>query len=202
MKELIKRFIPLFILDFYYYLLILIGAFVYGFPGKKIKVIGITGTSGKSTVVDLTTRILEQAGYAVASLSSVRFKIKDKEWENKLKMTMPGRFKIQKFLKQSIKEKCEYVVLEVTSEGIKQFRHKFINFEIAVFTNLSPEHIESHGGFENYMKAKLKLFKNAKKLHILNLDDKNVSHFLKEQSVKKIGYGVTFKNQDLKTIKL
>jgi len=75
---------------------------------------------------------------------------------------MPGRMKIQKFLDQASKAKCQYVVLEVTSEGIKQHRHRFINFDLAVFTNLTEEHLESHGGFENYKKAKAQLFKALK----------------------------------------
>ena len=89
----------------------------------------MTGTNGKTTVVNLITKILEEAGYKVASLSSIRFKIEEKEWPNTLKMTMPGRFKIQKFLRQAVDNKCQYAVIEVTSEGIKQYRHKFINFE-------------------------------------------------------------------------
>ncbi|MFH1656781.1 MAG: UDP-N-acetylmuramoyl-L-alanyl-D-glutamate--2,6-diaminopimelate ligase [Candidatus Nealsonbacteria bacterium] len=195
-KEIFKKIIPDFLLAFYHYLLALLGAFLYGFPSKDIKVIGITGTSGKTTAVNLTTAILEQAGYKVACLSSIRFKIGDKELENKLKMTMPGRFKIHKFLKQAKKEKCQYAVLEITSEGIKQYRHKFIDFTAVVFTNLSPEHIEAHKGFENYRKAKLKLFKNTKNIHIVNLDDKNAEYFLDYRAKEKWGYNIKIQNQN------
>lgn len=186
----IKKIIPKFLLSFYHYCLALIGAFFYGFPSKKLVVIGVTGTSGKSTVVELSSLILETAGFKVASLSSFKFKIKDKEWENKLKMTMPGRMKIQKFFDQAIKTGCEYAVLEVTSEGIKQFRHKFIDFKVAVFTNLSPEHIESHGGFEKYRAAKGEFFRAAKKIHIINRDDENSDYFWKIPAEKKIGYSL------------
>ncbi len=158
--------------------------------------IGVTGTSGKSTVVRLIVKILEESGAKVASLSSINFQIGDNKWENKLKMTMPGRFKIQRFIKRAVKNKCDYCVLEVTSEGIKQHRHKFISFNTAVFTNLSPEHIESHKGFENYRKAKIKLFRQTKETHILNLDDKNVGYFLKERAKKKYGYAL--ENKDSK----
>ena len=99
---------------------------------SKLKVIGITGTNGKTTAVHLTTHILEGAGFKVASISSLKFKIGGKEWKNKLKMTMPGRLKMQKFLRKAVNAKCDYVVMEVTSEGIKQNRHKFINFKTAV----------------------------------------------------------------------
>jgi UDP-N-acetylmuramoyl-L-alanyl-D-glutamate--2,6-diaminopimelate ligase len=132
---------------------------------------------------------LEEAGFKVASLSSVRFKIGEKEKENTLKMTMPGRFKIHKFLKEAVKEKCQYVVLEVSSEGIRQHRHRFIDFNVALITNLSPEHIESHGGFENYKKAKGELFKAVKKVHIVNGDDKNAEYFLQFPAEKKYIFG-------------
>ncbi|MDP2910223.1 MAG: UDP-N-acetylmuramoyl-L-alanyl-D-glutamate--2,6-diaminopimelate ligase [bacterium] len=189
-KGLIKKIIPKFLLSFYHYCLALIGAFFYGFPSKKLVVIGVTGTSGKSTVVEFSALILETAGFKVASLSSLKFKIKDKEWENKLKMTMPGRMKIQRFFNQAVKAGCECAVLEVTSEGIKQFRHKFIDFKVAVFTNLSLEHIESHGGFEKYRAAKGKFFRAAKKIHIINKDDENSDYFWKIPAEKKIGYSL------------
>ncbi|MBZ9578019.1 UDP-N-acetylmuramoyl-L-alanyl-D-glutamate--2,6-diaminopimelate ligase [Patescibacteria group bacterium] len=201
-KELIKKFIPGFLLGFYHYSLALIGAFLYGFPSQKLTVIGVTGTSGKSTVVELAADIFQEAGFKVASLSSIRFKIRDKEWENRLKMTMPGRLKLQKFLKQAVKAGCKYVVLEVTSEGIEQYRHKFINFGIAALTNLSPEHIESHGGFEKYRAAKAKLFQQTKKTHIINMDDGNAKYFLKFPAEKKIKYGINDAEISPKNLKL
>ncbi len=200
LKTVIKKITPHFLLDFYYWLWVFLGAFASGFAGKSggMKIIGITGTSGKSTTNDFVTRILEEAPSAgsgqaknkVASISTIRFKVGEKEWENKYKMTMPGRFVIQKFLKQAKQAGCNFVVLEVTSEGIKQFRHKFINFDVAVFTNLTPEHIESHGGFENYRKEKLKLFKATKNIHIINGDDKNSKYFLDVPAAKKISFSL------------
>jgi len=190
MKNLIKKFIPRFLLGWYHFLLALSGAFLYGFPSRKIIVIGVTGTDGKSTTVNLIAKVLEEAGYKTALMSSISFKIGEKELANKLKMTMPGRFVIQKFLSQASKEGCKYAVLEVSSEGIKQYRHKFINFEVAVFTNLSPEHIESHGSFENYRNAKIELFKAAKNIHIINLDDENADYFLRLPASKKYGYTI------------
>ena len=189
-KSFIKKYIPHFLLNFYYYLLPAIGAFLYGFPSKKIIVIGVTGTNGKSTVVALIAKILEEAGYKTASASSVSFKIGEKEKPNMLKMTMPGRMMLQKFLRDSVLAGCKYAVLEVTSEGIKQYRHKFIDFNVAVFTNLTPEHIESHGGFENYRKEKMKLFKITNGAHIINIDDDNAKFFLDFWAQKKYLYGL------------
>ncbi len=212
LKNLIKKIVPTFLLNSYHYSLAAIGAFLYWFPSRlrqgfggqarKLTVIGITGTSGKSTVVELTARIFEEAGHKVASLSSIKFKIGNKEWENKLKMTMPGRMKLQRFLKQAVRAGCKYAVLEVTSEGIKQYRHKFIDFSVAVLTNLSPEHLEAHGGFEKYRKAKLKLFKVTKNIHIVNIDDKNADYFLKIPAEKKIGYGINDARNLPKDLKL
>ena len=207
-KENIKKFIPGFVLSVYHFKLALLGAFLFGFPGKnkELKIIGVTGTNGKSTTVDFITKILEEAGEKVASISSIRFKLGEKEWENKYKMTMPGRFAIQKFLRQAYlpvgrqKTGCKYVVLEVTSEGIKQFRHKFIDFDTVVFTNLGKEHIESHGGFENYRNAKLKLFEENKNTHIINADDENAKYFLDLPARKKITFSI--KNIEAKKIKL
>jgi UDP-N-acetylmuramoyl-L-alanyl-D-glutamate--2,6-diaminopimelate ligase len=190
MKALIKKLIPSFLLSWYHLKLASFGAFIYRYPSRKIKVVGVTGTNGKTTVVDLTTRILEEAGFKVASLSSIKFKIGEKERPNTLKMTMPGRFKIQKFLREAVSANCQYAVLEVTSEGILQYRHRFINFEAAVFTNLTPEHIEAHKGFENYRKAKGKLFQATKKIHVVNVDDENAEYFLKFPAKKKYTYGL------------
>jgi UDP-N-acetylmuramoyl-L-alanyl-D-glutamate--2,6-diaminopimelate ligase len=98
-------------------------------------------------------------------------------------MTMPGRFANQKFLRRAVKEKCRYALMEMTSEGAVQNRHKYIEIDAMIFTNLSKEHIEAHGSFENYREAKLKLFKafsdseKENKVSIINADDKNAKYF-------------------------
>jgi len=190
MKEFLKKFIPSFLLSWYHFLLAFLGTILYWFPSKKLKVIGLTGTNGKTTAVEMISKILEEAGFKVASLSSIKFKIGDKEWPNTLKMTMPGRLKLQRFLRQAVNSGCQYVVLEVTSEGIRQYRHRFIDFEGAVLTNLTPEHIEAHGSFENYRAAKGKLFQATKNIHIINIDDKNGEYFLQFPADKKWGYSL------------
>ena len=103
---------------------------------------------------------------------------------------MPGRFKLQKFLARAKKAGCKYVVLEVTSEGIKQKRHLGVKFDCAVFTNLHKEHLESHGSFENYYKAKQELFKRTENIHVLNGDDPHLKLFSDFHAKHKIFYGI------------
>jgi len=196
----LRKIIPSFLLSWYHFGLAFLSALIYSFSSKKLKVIGVTGTKGKSTVVELAGVILENAGYKVASVSSIKFKIDKKEWPNKLKMTMPGRFKLQGFLRKAVKAGCQYAILEVTSEGILQHRQKFIDFDIALFTNLSPEHIERHGSFEKYRQAKGKLFQATKNIHIINIDDENAEYFLQFPAKKKYTYGLNkgdINNKDL-----
>jgi UDP-N-acetylmuramoyl-L-alanyl-D-glutamate--2,6-diaminopimelate ligase len=112
---------------------------------------------------------------------------------------MLGRFKLQKLLRQMVDEGCRYAVIETSSEGILQYRHKGIDYSVAVFTNLSPEHIERHGTFENYRAAKLKLCQAVAKkrdgIGIYNLDDASVDYFLACDIYNKIGFGTRNKYQ-------
>ncbi len=173
----------------YHWALAWTGALTYGFPSRSMKVIGVTGTKGKSTTVFLISKIFEEARLPVAMIGSLGYKIREKEWSNNLKMTMPGRFKIQKFLWEAKRAGCKYAVLEVTSEGIKQKRHLGIKFDSAVLTNIYKEHIENHGSFENYIRAKEELFKKTKHTHIFNEDEPLLERFKKFKSDKKILYG-------------
>jgi len=141
----------------YHFILAWLGAHYYRHPSRNIMVIGITGTKGKSSTTELLTRILRADGKRVASLSTIQFSIGDVTERNLYKMTMPGRFFVQKFLQQAVDAGCSHAVIEMTSEGAKQFRHRFIEIDALIFTNLTPEHIESHGSFEKYKQAKLSI---------------------------------------------
>ena len=189
MLNILRKVTPKFLLSWYHFLWVLLGAFVFRFPAYGMVVVGVTGTNGKTTTIDMISRIFNEAGFNTSSMSSIRFQIKDKEWKNTMKMTMPGRLVIQKFLRQAKDAGCEYVFLEVTSEGILQHRHRFIPFHTAVFTNLSPEHIERHGSFENYKKTKGKLFALAKDVHVINTDDEHAEYFLSFPAKQKYLYG-------------
>ena len=180
----------------YHWILTFLAAIFYRFPSRKIFIIGITGTKGKTSTIEIINAILEKNGYKTALASGLRFKIGKESEKNILKMTMPGRFFIQKFLRKAVREKCDYAILELTSEGAEQNRHKYISFDTMIFTNLTPEHIESHGSFEKYREAKLKLFKaleqskKKRRTIIVNEDDSNHEHFLNFKVDEKIKYGI------------
>lgn len=178
----------------YHYALAYLGDLWYKHPSRDITVIGITGTKGKSTVTELVTKILEADGNKVASLSTIQFTIGDTTERNLHKMTMPGRFFVHHFLRRAVDAGCTYAVVEMTSEGAAQFRHKFIQMNALVFTNLTPEHIESHGSFENYKKAKLmlaqQLAESAKQPRyiVANADDEHGADFMNIDVEEKLPY--------------
>jgi UDP-N-acetylmuramoyl-L-alanyl-D-glutamate--2,6-diaminopimelate ligase len=188
-KGLIKKIVPRFLLGWYHLGWAFFGALLYGFPAKRMTVIGVTGTDGKSTTTEMITRILAEAGHKTCSTSSVWFQVGDKKEKNHLKMGMPGRMFLQKFLRDAAKEGCTHAVIEVSSEGILQNRHKFLNFHTAVITNLSPEHIEHHGSFEKYRAEKQKLFQVTQGVHVLNANDESTEHFSGFAAREKFSYG-------------
>jgi UDP-N-acetylmuramoyl-L-alanyl-D-glutamate--2,6-diaminopimelate ligase len=129
----------------------------YGNASQKLTVIGVTGTKGKSTVTELIAAILRANGHTVASLSTIQFSYGDTTERNLYKMTQPGRWFTQRFFHQAVTKDCTHAVVELTSEGVLQSRHRFIELDALVFTNLTPEHIESHGSFAAYKTAKLEI---------------------------------------------
>ncbi|NCC71505.1 hypothetical protein EOM09_08085, partial [bacterium] len=158
-KQFIRKITPKFFISFYHLLLAFLASLFYGFPSRKMIIVGITGTNGKTTTANMLASILEEGGYKVGMTTTINFKIGNKIWENKTKQGMQGRFRMQKLLFSMKKENCDVAIIETTSQGIEQFRSFGIKYDICIFTNITPEHIEAHGGFENYKKMKLKLFK-------------------------------------------
>ncbi len=190
LKTAAKKAMPEFAVGGYHFLMALAAAAYCRFPSRRIKVIGVTGTNGKSTTTMMIAAILSRAGFKTAVSSSIEFKIGDRVWKNRSRMTMPGRFALQKFLRRAADENCRYAVVEVSSEGVAQHRHRFIRFEAAVLTNLTPEHIESHGGFENYRAAKGKFFAACRNFHIINGDDPGAEFFAAFPAAHRYVYGI------------
>lgn len=141
----------------YHFLLAFFAALQFGFPGKKLTVVLVTGTKGKSTVTEMVAAVLAERGKSVAVSSTIHFRIKEESVPNLYKMTLPGRGFIQKFLYDAVNAGCDAVVIEVTSEAALQSRHLFLFPDALVFTNLQKEHLESHGGMENYFRAKFRI---------------------------------------------
>lgn len=196
-KKIIPEPIFIFFQPVYHFLTAFLAAVFYGFPSKKLTVIGVTGTKGKTTTCYLIAQILEAAGFKTGMATTVLFKIGEREWPNATKQTMLGRFHLQKLLREMVKVGCQYAVVETSSEGILQYRHRFIDYDVAIFTNLSPEHIERHGSFENYRNAKIKLFKKVAQkqdgIGVYNLDDENVKFFLEPKISRQYLYALKFK---------
>ncbi len=180
----------------YHYLWAVAGALWYRFPSRSLYLVGITGTKGKTTTTELVNAILEEAGYQTALSSTLRFKIGNESKPNLKKMSMPGRGFLQKFLRQAQAAGCTHVVLEMTSQGVPQFRHKFIDLDALIFTNLAPEHIDSHGSYENYRAAKLAIAESLahsskpRKLLVVNADDKEAPKFLAIKGPEKITFSL------------
>lgn len=158
---------------YYHFSMSFVAALRYGFPSRKLIVIGVTGTTGKTTSTFLMKEMFKNCGLKVGYTSTAMFSDGTDEWLNDKKMTMLGRFFTQKMLAKMVKNGCQYAIVETTSEGIIQYRHRFINYDTLVFTGLYPEHIESHGGFENYKLAKALLFAHLEKCKLKYKDSKN-----------------------------
>lgn len=196
MKSFIRSLTPTPLLRGYHLLLATLGALVYRFPSRKLTVIAVTGTKGKSSVVELTAALLREAGLKTASASTIRFVVGAEEERNLYKMTLPGRFFLQRFLRRAVDAGCTHAVVELTSEGAVQHRHKWVELNALIFTNLAPEHIESHGSYEAYAAAKLSLMhaleRSPKRPRIIvaNADDAYGAKFLEAEVEKRAPYSL------------
>lgn len=205
MKKFIRQFIshqnPF--LLFYHKMKAVLAVVWYGNSSKKMVVIGVTGTDGKTTSVNLIADMLKKAGKKVGLISTLRYGIGDMVWSNKDKMTTNSPFKLQKMLKDMRKAGCEYVVMEVSSHAVVQSRVWGVNFDVGVFTNLTADHIEYHGSHEAYMSAKGSFIesifsmrrknlngKPVSKVLVLNSDDKYFDYFNSFDADQKITYGL------------
>ncbi|OGC88167.1 hypothetical protein A3D70_02360 [Candidatus Adlerbacteria bacterium RIFCSPHIGHO2_02_FULL_54_18] len=161
-----------------------LGALLYRFPSRELVVIAVTGTKGKSSTVEMIAALLHGAGRTVASASTIRFCVAGECERNLFKMTMPGRFFLQRFLRRAADSGCTHAVIEMTSEGALQHRHKGIDLDALVFTNLQPEHLERHGSMERYAEAKLSLARalgrspKRPRIIVVNADDAYGQQFL------------------------
>jgi len=196
MLWLLRRLVPLRLRLLYHAGLVRLAQARYGHPARQLVVVAVTGTSGKSTVVWLISHMLAALGVRAGRSSTIDFFDGRESRLNDLKMTMPGRFFLPALMRRMVNNRCSVAVIEVTSEGIVQQRHVGLEPDVVVLTNLSPEHIESHGSFARYQATKERLFaalaharrkRGQKKVIVVNADDTKAPDFLRYQADVKIG---------------
>ena len=172
------------------YAMAYISAASYDYPAKKLKVIGITGTKGKTTTTYLIKSILENAGYKVGLIGTIEVIIGDTHIH--ANNTTPESYVLQGYFKQMVDAGIEIVVMEVSSQGLMLHRTASVPFEIGIFTNIEPDHIgpNEHDSFEHYMSCKSMLFRQCR-VGILNGDDEHVDEMLKDATCVAEKYGVS-----------
>lgn len=165
--------------NFYHLIQAIIANVLYGFPSRKLKIIGVTGTDGKTTTTHLIAHILKTAGKKTSFVSSVFASIGGKESDIGFHVTTPSSFALQKLLRRSADNSDEYFILETTSHALDQNRVWGIKYGIGVVTNITHEHLDYHKNYEEYLTTKIKLLKMAK-IGIVNMDDESYPH-IKDQ---------------------
>lgn len=191
-EPVVKLFRPL-----YHGALSFLMALSYGFPARKLTVIGVTGTKGKSTTAEMLFSVLRANGHKTALLSTIRFAIEDESEPNRYKMTLQGRGFAQAFMKKALDAGCTHLIIEVTSESVLQYRHWFLDLDALIVTNVQHEHIESHGSFAKYVAAKRTivdtLARSPKKVRTLvaNKDIPETAAFLSAKVPRAIGFSAS-----------
>ena len=172
----------------------------HGFPSRKLRLIGVTGTDGKTTTVNLIWSVLRAAGYAAGLISSVNAVIGGERYDTGLHTTTPDALEVQGYLAQMVQAGAEYAVLETTSHGLAQHRVTGCEFDVAVVTNITHEHLDFHGSFEEYRQAKATLFRGlatsfrkpgVPKVAVLNADDPSSFPYLRDVAADvQLTYGI------------
>jgi UDP-N-acetylmuramoyl-L-alanyl-D-glutamate--2,6-diaminopimelate ligase/murE/murF fusion protein len=162
--------------------------YFYDFPAKKMRVIGITGTNGKTTTSYLIREILMRAGFKVGLIGTIQMMIGEEIFP--AHNTTPNVMDLQKTFAEMYSKKVDYVVMEVSSHAIAENRIAGIDFNVAVFTNLTQDHLDYHKTLENYRNTKAKLFARAKDFVVVNVDDEAGAVMLENATCQKITYSI------------
>ncbi len=180
--------------NIYHLLIAILANLIFWFPARKLIVIGVTGTDGKTTTVSLIYHILKQSGEKVSMITSIGARIKEKKYDTGYHVTTPGSFYLQRILRKAVSSKNKYFVLEVTSHAIDQYRVWGIPFKVAAITNITSEHLDYHKTYDNYFKTKEKLIRISE-VAVVNQDDSSYNR-LRESVTNKpnekwISYGLS-----------
>lgn len=181
----------------------------WGFPARKLRVVGVTGTDGKTTTAHLIIAALESAGYTVGAISTIQYQVGTRKWVNTSKLTTPGPWELAKLLAHMVRAGCHYAVLECSSHRLDQGGLTGIPFDVAVITNITREHFEYHADFADYAKAKRRLFQSLRHpakilsfregldrggwiptVSVVNLDDERCRAMLEEPAQQKYGFSL------------
>lgn len=177
-----------------------LAAAFHGHPARQLKVIGVTGTDGKTTTVNLIQAILTAAGHRAGMISSVNALIGDEYYDTGLHVTTPEALDVQRYLAQMVTAGSEYAVLESTSHGLAQHRLTACEYDVAVVTNITHEHLDYHGTYEEYRAAKARLFRDlatsfrkpdTPKVSILNADDPSCGYLRAIPADRHLTYGLS-----------
>lgn len=200
-KRAIRKLIPPQALSAYHFALAYLGALIYRFPSRRLIVIGVTGTNGKSSTTEFLNAIFEEAGRKTALSNSIRWKVGETSGASAGR-SMPGRFFIQRLLRRAVSAGCSAAIIEMTSEGVKQHRHRAIALDCLVFLNLAPEHIESHGSLEAYADAKFEIGKQLARspkrprVMVANAEDAQGARYIALPVERAIGFSVSAANPE------
>lgn len=175
-----------------------ISVLYYGSPSKELKIIGVTGTDGKTTTANYIYQLLKLSGKKTALISSVGVFMDGDNESLGSHVTTPSPFTLNKYLRKAVKKRVEYVVLEVSSHALDQHRISGIDFDMGIITNVTKEHLDYHKNMENYLRTKVKLLKSSKNV-ILNKEDslfRTIKNKLK--NIKIYTYSLKNNEADLK----
>ncbi len=201
----IKKIVPQGLKNIFHFLKAVVANFCFGFPSRNLIIIGVTGTNGKTTTTQMIGKVLESDGSLVAVSSTINFRIGKEERVNKTKFTTLSPWQVQKFIHQAVQAGCKYLVLETSSHALDQNRIWGIDFDVAVVTNVTREHLDYHKNMEEYGTAKEKLFVLLKekgswfhkmskqknpKVAVVNLESEFANKFLSHQADLKYGYSL------------
>lgn len=177
----------------------LLSAAFFNFPARRMLIVGVTGTDGKTTTSTLIHSILSAHGLRTALISTIAARIDDQEMDTGFHTTTPEAFDLQRYLAEMEQAQCQAVVLETTSHALDQERVAYIDYDVAVVTNVTHEHLDWHGSWENYMRAKARLFRALEtaqrkpgipKVAVLNLTDKSYPYLREIPSDQAITYAL------------
>lgn len=186
-----RRLIPDFLVNYGKHLPEAVMAnFLYGFPSSTLRVIGVTGTDGKTTTVNMIYRILKEAKKKVSMVSTIGAEVGGRIYDTGFHVTTPPSFNIQKYLELAKDHGDKFVVLEATSHALSQFRVWGVRFEVGIITNVTHEHLDYHRSFETYLETKSKLIRDVK-WAVLNYDDPNFGKLSQKTLGRVVSFGLS-----------